>query len=359
MKLKRLYDLQYDNKSGVDVKESLLYPYLPVFDNYISNVSLKFDKIGDLSTRVVIFIGDTILEETTFLRKGTCVYRLNNFKNVAYPYGEYPILRIVLEGEEIPVVYVVHYKKYNYEPFIRMAIKLTGACVSLIHNKYKFMKFTDKPYFMKAKEKNKPSRLTRPLPISGSNSVVLECHYFDLIVADKKYEHLKNMLNPPILGRYTTTLAVNNLIALDKMNRGYTIIVKSDRADVLLESLSKDYPKYTFHKHIREFHDDYGVSYDAVKALVRFLYRARYPKRKLLPASEKNNIGSTAVDRTADIKGVDNTFEFESYSAVNRSVDRAVDGVVDNKVDRPIDTKVYNTRPNSKLNPYADLDEFM
>ena len=273
MKLENLYSLQYTSEYIYE-GETLSYPKQPNFPDYISRLSVVFNKSYNLITKIKIKIFDETLEETQFSEKGNIVFRLSNFTSVAYPYGTYPILKIKFEGNEIPRRYRVCYVKHKYEIFISPAIKIFAAYTRIKNSKYKYIKFIDKPYFQN--DNKTRTKLVRPKPIEGKDIVAVTCNNFDTVVKNVNYEYLKKLINPPIVGCYANILSAFNIIDKDIIKRGYTILVKADFADTFIDKLSKDYYTFIFKKIIQESYDDYGISYDIVKNMVKYLYKKKF-----------------------------------------------------------------------------------
>lgn len=349
MKLKRLYELNNSpcNKKYIEEKELLEYPNQPKFNEYVSMIYIIFYKIYDLPTKISIEINSTAVEETIFLRKGPCIYRMCNFRNVAYPYNEYPTIKIKFDGGEIPVKYAACYRSHEYELFIKLAIKIYGTYTSLNHYSYKYIKFIDKAYLIT--EKNY-KYLARPTPIISSDMVALECDYFDLITENDKYKYLRKLINPPITGMHSNTLLIHNLVNPKYMDCGYTILVKSNMADILIKQLSEDFVKYKIKKVIKSSYDDYGISYDMVKALVKYLYKKKIyekkkeRKRKAKIQASKNNSNSVSRNTGGNTNG-DKTGNMTSAQIGNINDHHNMR----NSTSHLYQSRIYSTSANEKL----------
>lgn len=338
MKLRKLYSLQNYVSTDV-VKEKLYYPSQPEFADFISGITIVFHKFADSDTTISINLGDEVLEGTTFLRKGRCIYKVNNFQKVAYPNALYSVLIISFTGTEIPKHYIVSYQTHKYALFIQYAIRVFSAYTYILHSKYRYITYVDRPYLSIARTS---LRLLRPNKVTG-NVAAITCDDFDKILNTDLIAFASKLINPPVLETYYYNI-MKSICKIKDTEGKYSILLKTSDVDFLLAQLINRFPTMAFTKIVKDSYDDYGITYDRVRKLVRYLYQAKYKKRKVdknqsLEAMFNNSINSRINSGNSGVIGTSSAVVNENNNTANKN--NAANGSSSNK------------------NPFVNHDDFM
>ena len=198
---------------------------------------------------------------------------MNNFAITPYPFGLYSDMTIAITGDENISDYEVRYNESTFDSFIDTAIRAYCPYYQLTHDTYKYLHFTNRPYF--AKERKINHKIARPAALSGDTHCMIESSNFDLVVNTPKYSAIKGVINPPIAIKYIKFLADKRNIHLSDCDYTYSIVVEKTKANEIINALTSEFPLYQFKITYCDKIDAYGQSYDLVKYLVSQLYHNR------------------------------------------------------------------------------------